>query len=69
MGISRDVRTAKKFLDLQQSLEGIRKLCTNFPAAYDSTFPKIEAILQLPKATWEKELAFNKDDHWLMDVW
>lgn len=63
MGIGRAVRTTKKFFDLQQSLEGMKKLCTDFLARYESTYQKIEAILKLPSATWEKELAFKRDDH------
>lgn len=56
-------------MDLQKSLESTKKLYADFPTTYDSTCPNIEAIFRLPKATWEKELAFKSDDHWLMDVW
>lgn len=47
----------------------MKKLSTNFPKRYDSTYPKIEAILKMPSTDREKELAFKRYDHWLVDVW
>lgn len=69
MGINRVVRIANKFLEVQKSLKGTRKYCIDFLRMYESTYPKIEAILKLPKKTWENELTFKDDDHWLVDMW
>lgn len=51
MGIDHFVRKTNNFLDVQRSLEGTRKLYNDFRRIYESTFPKIEAILKLPSKT------------------
>lgn len=69
MGINHVIRTKNKFLELKRNLEGTRKFWNDFPKIYESTYPKIEAILKLPQKIWEKEIALTEDDHWPVDMW
>lgn len=69
MGIDCTVRIAKKFLEVKNILKGIRKFYTDFLELYRITYPKLEAILNIPKKSWEKKLALVEGDHWLMETW